>query len=34
MIVKQELWKSIPLLHVYDETMDEHTPVVIFYMGS
>ncbi|MEK4128774.1 alpha/beta hydrolase [Solibacillus sp. FSL W8-0474] len=33
MIVKQELWKSIPLLHVYDETMDEHTPVVIFLHG-
>ena len=33
MIVKQELWKAIPLLHVYDETMDEHTPVVIFLHG-
>lgn len=33
MIVKQELWKAIPLLHVYDDTMDEHTPVVIFLHG-
>lgn len=33
LIVKQEQWKAIPLLHVYDETMDEHTPVVIFFHG-
>lgn len=33
MIVKQELWKAIPLLHIYKETMDEHTPVVIFLHG-
>ncbi|MGN7477086.1 prolyl oligopeptidase family serine peptidase [Solibacillus silvestris] len=33
MIVKQERWKAIPLLHVYDETMDEQTPVVIFLHG-
>ena len=33
MIVNKEQWKSIPLLHVYDETMDEQTPVVIFLHG-
>ncbi|MEK4384880.1 prolyl oligopeptidase family serine peptidase [Solibacillus sp. FSL W7-1464] len=33
LIVDKEQWKSIPLLHVYDETMDEKTPVVIFLHG-
>ncbi|MEK4629813.1 prolyl oligopeptidase family serine peptidase [Solibacillus sp. FSL R7-0682] len=33
MIVKEEVWESIPLLHVYEEEMDEHTPVVIFLHG-
>lgn len=33
MIVKNEKWKSIPLLHVYDESMDNETPVVIFLHG-
>lgn len=33
MIVKRELWESIPLLHVYDETMNENTPVVVFFHG-
>lgn len=33
MIVKQEVWETIPLLHVYDETMNEQTPVVIFLHG-
>lgn len=33
MIVKRENWETIPLLHVYDETMNEQTPVVIFFHG-
>ncbi|ATP39113.1 esterase [Solibacillus sp. R5-41] len=33
MIVKNEEWKAIPLLHVYDESMDNETPVVIFLHG-
>ncbi|MEG0471742.1 MAG: prolyl oligopeptidase family serine peptidase [Solibacillus sp.] len=33
MIVKSEEWKTIPLLHVYDESMDNETPVVIFLHG-
>ncbi|MEG0437951.1 MAG: prolyl oligopeptidase family serine peptidase [Solibacillus sp.] len=33
MIVKNEKWKAIPLLHVYDESMDNETPVVIFLHG-
>lgn len=32
-IVKNEEWKSIPLLHVYDESMNNETPVVIFLHG-
>lgn len=31
--MKEEMWKAIPLLHIYDETMDEQTPVVIFMHG-
>jgi uncharacterized protein len=33
MIVMEEVWESIPLLHVYEEQMDEHTPIVIFLHG-
>ena len=33
LIVKRELWESIPLLHVYNETMNEQTPVVVFFHG-
>ena len=30
MIVEQELWGNIPLLHIHTENMNEETPVVIF----
>lgn len=33
MIVTNEIWKQIPLLHIYEEDMTEHTPVVIFLHG-
>lgn len=33
MIVQEEVWKDIPLLHVYDKSMNKHTPVVIFLHG-
>ena len=33
MIVKKEQWENIPLLHVYDESMNEQTPVVVFFHG-
>lgn len=33
MIVQDEMWQGIPLLHVYDEKMDKHTPIVIFLHG-
>lgn len=32
-IVQDEMWQDIPLIHVYDEKMDEHTPIVIFLHG-
>ena len=33
MIVQRELWNDIPLLHVYNEQMNEQSPVVIFLHG-
>lgn len=33
MIIDQEKWGKIPLLHIYDEKMDESTPTVIFLHG-
>ena len=27
------MWENIPLLHVYDEAMNEQTPVVVFFHG-
>lgn len=33
MIVKRELWSDIPLLHVYNEEINEQSPVVIFLHG-
>jgi fermentation-respiration switch protein FrsA (DUF1100 family) len=33
MHVQDDMWKAIPLLHVYDDSMDEHSPVVIFLHG-
>lgn len=33
MIVQDDMWKGIPLIHVFNETMDENTPVVIFLHG-
>lgn len=33
MIVQEETWQQIPLLHVYDESFNAHTPVVIFLHG-
>ncbi|TSI04243.1 prolyl oligopeptidase family serine peptidase [Lysinibacillus sp. BW-2-10] len=33
MFVQNDMWSEIPLLHVYDDKMDEHTPVVIFLHG-
>ncbi|SOB91635.1 hypothetical protein SAMN05880501_101350 [Ureibacillus xyleni] len=33
MYVQNDMWQDIPLLHVYDEKMDEHTPIVIFLHG-
>lgn len=33
MHVQDDMWQDIPLLHVYDNNMDEHTPVVIFLHG-
>ena len=33
MYVQDDMWKGIPLLHVYDNSMDEQTPVVIFLHG-
>ncbi|HWL13351.1 MAG TPA: prolyl oligopeptidase family serine peptidase [Ureibacillus sp.] len=33
MYVQDDMWKGIPLLHVYDESMNEQTPVVIFLHG-
>lgn len=33
MIIKNEEWKGIPLLHVFDEEMHADTPVVIFLHG-
>lgn len=33
MIVQREVWNDIPLLHVYNEQMNEHSPVVIFLHG-
>lgn len=33
MNISQEKWGNIPLLHIYDEKMDENTPTVIFLHG-
>lgn len=33
MIVQREVWNDIPLLHVYNEQMNEQSPVVIFLHG-
>lgn len=33
MIVQEETWQDVPLLHVYDETFSKHSPVVIFLHG-
>lgn len=33
MIVKEEMWAEVPLLHVYDESINEKSPVVIFLHG-
>ncbi|MEO4054245.1 prolyl oligopeptidase family serine peptidase [Solibacillus sp. CAU 1738] len=33
MIVQKEVWKRIPLLHVYNEQMTSESPVVIFIHG-
>ena len=33
MIVANEIWKGIPLLHVHTDDMNEETPVVIFLHG-
>lgn len=33
MLVQEDMWKGIPLLHVYDNSMSDHTPVVIFLHG-
>ncbi|PYF06538.1 prolyl oligopeptidase family serine peptidase [Ureibacillus chungkukjangi] len=33
MYVQDDMWKGIPLLHVYDNSMNEKTPVVIFLHG-
>lgn len=33
MIVQEEKWQEIPLLHVYDESFNEHCPIVIFLHG-
>ena len=33
MHVQDDMWQGIPLLHVYDNDMDEHTPVIIFLHG-
>lgn len=32
-IVQEETWQEVPLLHVYDESMNEHSPTVIFLHG-
>ncbi|MFC7685650.1 serine aminopeptidase domain-containing protein [Ureibacillus sp. GCM10028918] len=33
MYVQDDMWKGIPLLHVYDNSMNKQTPVVIFLHG-
>lgn len=33
MIINREQWGQIPLLHIYNEKMDENTPVIIFLHG-
>lgn len=33
MLVQDDMWEGIPLLHVYDEKMDDQSPVVIFLHG-
>ena len=33
MIVAKEVWKNIPLLHIYHENMNAETPAVIFLHG-
>ncbi|RHW39873.1 esterase [Lysinibacillus yapensis] len=33
MRVQDDMWNGIPLLHVYEESMDEQSPVVIFLHG-
>lgn len=32
-IVERELWKGVPVLHVYNKEMNEQTPIVIFLHG-
>jgi len=32
-IVQDDMWRNIPLIHVFDEKMNESTPVVIFLHG-
>lgn len=33
MEIKKEQWGNIPLLHIYDETMDASTPTILFLHG-
>jgi len=33
MYVQDDMWKGIPLLHVYDNSMNEQSPIVIFLHG-
>lgn len=33
MIIEEEVWKGIPVLHFFDEKMNEHSPVLIFLHG-
>ncbi len=33
MIVQSEKWDGIPLLHIYNDSMDEEAPIVIFLHG-
>ncbi|WP_144509510.1 prolyl oligopeptidase family serine peptidase [Bacillus sp. FJAT-22090] len=33
MIVQQESWGNIPLLHIYNETTEKYSPIVLFLHG-
>ena len=33
MIINDELWQDIPLIHCYTEEMNEYSPIVIFLHG-